>query len=120
MTRRKPVNKPRGKPFQGGKDARRNMGGNLNAAAQSYEIRFRNALASNLKPDEFALIVIEEVRRHRPGAREFYADRLMGKVMQTVGGQGGGPIQAKMIVEVIHTREPDAGSGNGGNGDKRK
>lgn len=103
MTRRKPVNKPRGKPFQDGPDERRNMGGNLNAAAQSYEIRLRNALAEKLDPEEFAAIIIEEVRRHRPGAREFYADRLMGKVSQPTDHSG----------EIKHVLSFDFGSDNG-------
>ena len=82
----RPKGKPRGKPFTGKDDPRSNGGGNLNAAAQSYGIQFRNALANGLPPREFAAIVIEDVKRHRPGAKEFYADRLLGKVSQPVSG----------------------------------
>lgn len=86
MTTSKPGKSPKPGTFQKGDDPRRNVAGNLNKAAQSYEIRFRNALASKLKPETFAAIVVEEVKRHRPGAKEFYADRLMGKVTQPIGG----------------------------------
>lgn len=74
--------------FKKGPDPRRNMGGNLNAEAQSYEIRFRNALAMKIEPDEFASVVAEEVRRHRPGAREFYAKWLMGEGKDKVEHSG--------------------------------
>ena len=77
------------------------MGGNLNAAAQSYEIRFRNALADNLDPVEFAEIVIEEVRRHRPGAREFYADRVMGKVKDKV--EHSGDVGLRILDRIVKT-----------------
>ena len=87
MKTRKPGKSPNAGSFKKG-DPRINKAGNLNAAAQSYEIRFRNALANGLAPEEFAGIVIEDVRKHRPGAREFYADRLMGKVAQPVGLSG--------------------------------
>ena len=86
MSARKPVNMPRGKPFVKGADSRRNRGGNLNAEAQSYEIRFRNALAKGLAPEEFADLVIKDVKSRRPGAKEFYADRLMGRVTQPISG----------------------------------
>lgn len=94
-----------GKPNKGSfkkGDPRCNRNGNLNAAAQSYEIRFRNALASGLDPEEYAAIVIEEVRRHRPGAKEFYADRLMGKVSQPVSGAM--TMDGKLTVEFVETR----------------
>jgi hypothetical protein len=100
VTRSKSVNRPRGKPFVKG-DPRINHG-NKNHAAQSYEILFRNALATGLPPEEFASIVIEDVRRHRPGAKEFYADRLMGKVTQPVGGNV--TIDGKLIVEFVETK----------------
>jgi hypothetical protein len=103
MNSRKPAKRPRGKPFAKGNDPRRNMNGNLNAEAQSYEIRFRNALAEGLSPKEFAGIVIEDVRRHRPGAKEFYADRLMGKATQPISGSLGldMEIKAKQIHDAI-------------------
>lgn len=109
MTGRKPAKSPRGKgrPFQKGEDRRRNMGGNLNAAAQSYEIRFRNALAEKLAPEEFAEIVIQEVRKHRPGAREFYADRLMGKVKDRLEHSGEVKTDNKLTVEIVHVK-PEA------------
>jgi hypothetical protein len=91
----KAVKKQRGKPFAKGPDSRRNSaGGNRNHEAQSYTIRFANALAKKLDPEEFADIVIDEVRHHRPGAREFYADRLMGKISQPLehSGPDGGPM----------------------------
>ena len=108
MKTRMPGKSPKPGTFQKGDDPRRNKGGNLNAAAQSYEIRFRNALASNLTPEEFARLVIEEVRRHRPGAKEFYADRLMGKSPQPLAHSG----------EVSHTLKFDFGiNGENGNGE---
>jgi len=103
----RPKGKPRGKPFTGKDDPRSNRGGNLNAAAQSYEIRFRNALASGLPPAEFAAIVVESVKRNRPGAREFYADRLLGKVTQ--------PIEAEqnIVYRVIYEKPKDKVDANG-------
>jgi hypothetical protein len=98
VTGNKSARRGPGKPFVKG-DPRINHGGNLNHAAQSYEIRFRNALAEGLPPAEFAAIVIEDVRRHRPGAREFYADRLLGKVSQPV--QGNMTVDGKLIIEVV-------------------
>jgi hypothetical protein len=100
VTDNKPAKRGPGKPFVKG-DPRINHGGNLNRAAQTYEILFRNALAQKLTPQEFAAIVIEDVRRHRPGAKEFYADRLMGKVTQPVNGKVS--VDGKLIVEVIKT-----------------
>lgn len=75
--------KPR-KPgtFQEGWDQRRNTAGNCNHALQSYEVRFNNALAEKLPAEEFAGIVAEEVRRHRPGAREFAGKHLIGEPTQ--------------------------------------
>jgi len=102
MSDSKPVNTANLKPFKKGFDPRRNKGGNLNAAAQSYEIRFRNALATGLAPEEFAAVVIDEVQRHRPGAREFYADRLMGKISQPVSGNM--TMDGKLVVEFVETR----------------
>jgi hypothetical protein len=87
--------------FRKGDDPRRNKGGVHNAALQSYEIRFKNALAEKLPPEELADIVIEEVRRHRPGAREFYADRLLGKVVQPVNGAV--KMDGKLTIEVVKT-----------------
>jgi len=103
------VSKPDGSPkrkaprsaFKPGEDSRRNKGGNLNAAAQSYQIRFHNALASGLPPTEFATLVIEDVRRHRPGAREFYADRLLGKVTQPIAAE------QNIVYRVIYEKPKD-------------
>jgi hypothetical protein len=102
MSDSKRVNTANLRPFKKGFDPRRNKGGNLNAEAQAYEIRFRNALAKGLAPKDFADIVIEDVRRHRPGAKEFYADRLMGRVTQPVSGNM--TMDGKLIVEFVETR----------------
>jgi hypothetical protein len=75
---------PIGRGFKKGHDARRNTGGVNNRALQSYTVLFKNALAEGLPPKEFAEIVIKSVRRNQPGAREFYADRVMGKVKDDV------------------------------------
>lgn len=80
---KRPRGRPRGKPFIKN-DPRSNKAGSHNAALQSYTINFLNALASKIKPEELADLTVEDVRRHRPGAREFVADRLMGKVTQPV------------------------------------
>jgi len=82
MTDSKPVRRGKGKPFVKGPDPRRNLAGNLNAEAQSYEINFRNALADGLSPREFAQIVAEGVRRNRPGYKELAAKYLIGEPAQ--------------------------------------
>jgi hypothetical protein len=103
----KPVKTPRKGQFQKGHDKNRNMGGNKNAALQSYQVRFNNALAEKMPPEEFAAIVADEVRRHRPGAREFAGKHLVGEPAQKheFTGQDGGPIQA--IVKFIMPRPGD-------------
>jgi hypothetical protein len=98
----KPVKKPRGKAFAKGNDARRNMAGNLNAELQSYEIRFHNALAQKLSPDEFAQIVADDVRHRRPGAREFAGKAL--RVAQERMEFSTAP-DMKMTLEVVHVDE---------------
>jgi hypothetical protein len=79
MKNSKPVKSPRKGQFQKGEDPRRNMAGNLNAELQSYEINFRNALAKGITPGDLAAISIEDVRRHRPGSKEFVAKWLMNE-----------------------------------------
>ena len=76
MSTSKPGVSPKPGTFKKGKDDRRNMAGNLNAALQSYEVRFRNALALGLPPEEFAQMVADDVRHRRPGAREFAGKAL--------------------------------------------
>ncbi len=101
MTHSEPVKTPRKGQFKKGHDPHRNMAGNKNAARQSYTVRFNNALAEGLSPEEFAAICIEDVRRHRPGAKEFYADRLMGKISQPL--EHSGDIGFRVIDRVIKT-----------------
>ena len=71
-----------------------------NPQQRGSELRnpFRNALAKKLPPADFAKIVVEGVRSNRPGAREFYADRLLGKMTQ--------PIQADhdIVYRVIYDK----------------
>lgn len=101
MTISKPDGTPKRKApksaFKPGPDPRRNTGGNLNAEAQSYEIRFRNALAEKLPPEEFADIVVEDVRRHRPGAREFYAKYLVGEPVQKHAVDHSGEVKLPVV-----------------------
>ena len=76
------------------------MGGNLNAEAQSYEINWRNALAKNIPPQEFAAIVAEGVRRNRPGYKELAAKYLLGEPTQKI--EHSGEVGGKVVVEVVH------------------
>jgi hypothetical protein len=72
--------KPRGKGVPFGKgDSRINRKGPLKAELQGYEIRMRNAAPSKLDADEFIGIVADEVRHHRPGAREFWGKYIVGE-----------------------------------------
>ncbi len=91
MKHSKPVHPvPKGlKPFKPGPDRRRNMGGNLNAALQSYEVRLKNAAANKLLPEDFALILAEEVRHHLKGAREFWGKYIIGEPTQKHEHSGG-------------------------------
>ena len=76
-----------GKPFKKGDDPRRNKG-NKNAGAQAFAIKFRNALAEKISPDEVADILIAEVKKKRPWAIQEYLDRLMGKSAQPIEHSG--------------------------------
>jgi len=114
MTKRKSAkickqsaNKPRGKPFASGTDPRRRTGKPRREARerQSYTIRFKNALANGLEPDEFAEIVIQEVRHHKPGAKEFFAVRLMGNITQPVDTT----IAGTVIFQMPRPTKPEGG-----------
>jgi hypothetical protein len=95
------------------------MGGNLNAALQSYELTMRNAAPDKLGPEEFIEIVADEVRHHRPGAREFWGKYIVGEPVakHELNLKTAEPL----IIKVIFVREDGKpGNGNGGNGDKKE
>jgi hypothetical protein len=89
----KKISKPGKRPnpgwFKKGPDPKRNMGGNLNAALQSYEVRMKNSAAEKLPPEEFAEILADDVRHHRPGAREFWGKYIIGEPAQKHEVSGG-------------------------------
>lgn len=117
MTRSKPVKRPRGKPFCNGPDERRNKGGNLNAELQSYEVRMRNAAPGKLGPEEFIGIIADEVRHHRPGAREFWGKYIVGEpVQQHDVNVKGVPALTVKVVFVKDGEKPGNGNGNGNGG----
>jgi hypothetical protein len=92
VTDSKPAEKRHGgRPFQKGSDSRRNSRGNLNKEAQSWEIRFRNALARKLPPEKAADVLITAYKRGHGWAADEVNSRLMGKVTQ--------PIAADMTVK---------------------
>ena len=87
MTHRRAVNTANLKPFKKGADPRRNSG-NKNAEAQSFSIKFRNALAKKLSAEKVAEILIEEVKRKKPWAIQEFLDRLTGKSTQPLEHSG--------------------------------
>lgn len=118
MTGSKPAT---GRPFQKGADPRRNKAGNLNAEAQSWEIRFRNALAKKLDPEKAADLMVRAYLRAQAWAVNESHERLMGKVAQGVAIGGSDGSGAAIRIEVIHLQgEGGNGNGNGGNGSEAK
>ncbi len=73
--------RPRGKPFVKG-DPRIHNGSNLNQEALKAPMKFRNALVKMLPPDEFAQIIMEGIKRNRPGYKEFYGKYILGEPTQ--------------------------------------
>ena len=84
--------------FKPGDDPRRNKAGNLNKEAQSWEIRFRNALARKLSPEKAAGILFTAYKRGHAWAVDEVNSRLMGKVSQ--------PIQAdqNVVFRIIYDK----------------
>lgn len=107
MKNNKAVKTPRKGQFQKGEDPRRNKAGVHNAERQSYTILFENAMAKGLSPEEFAELCIYDVRRHRPGAKEFFADRVMGKVTQPLSGDFDIGLKAKDIFAVMRKADEE-------------
>jgi len=107
--------------FQKGADPRRNSGGNLNAEAQSWEIRFRNALAKKLDPVKAADLMTKAYLRAQAWAVNESHERLMGKVSQALEHSGAIKTNDKLVLEVVHTRpeKVEGGNGNGNGGEKK-
>ena len=74
------------KPFQKGKDSRRNPTGALCKEAAAFSMKFRNALAKKGNPDELAEILWKYAKQGRPWAIDIILERLMGKVTQPISG----------------------------------
>lgn len=101
----KPVEKRHGgRPFQKGADPRRNKAGNLNKEAQSWEIRFRNALAKRLSPEKAAATIIKAYLRAQPWAVDEANCRLIGKVTQPI--QADQHIVYRVIYEKAKKEQP--------------
>lgn len=118
MTRSASVKKPRGKPFPKGPDPRRHVHGSKNIEAVQYPIEAVNEMARLLPPKEWAAIIVEGVRRNRPGYKELYAKYVMGEPVQHQEIKLTGN---KLTVEVVHVpgaEIPGGTGGNGGNGKK--
>ena len=85
MVNSKPAKKkPRGKPFTGADDPRRNNEGNLNAEAQSWGINYRNWLAKKLTPEQAAEVTVDAYKRKQAWAVHEVNERLGGKVTQPI------------------------------------
>jgi hypothetical protein len=94
-----------GKPFKNGDDPRRGKNGRVCAERASWAVKFNNAMAQKITPDDVAEILIKEVRRGRPWAIELYLDRVIGKASQPIEHTG----------EIAHKLKFDFGE-NGENG----
>lgn len=91
--------------FRRGADPRRNSRGNLNAEAQSWEIRFRNALAKKLNPDKAADLVVKAYLRAQAWAVAETHERLMGRVTQPFDHSG--EIDGKLTVEFVTIKDEE-------------
>lgn len=111
------VKKPRGKgrPFKKGFDPNRHVHGSKNVEAVQYPIAAVNEMVRLLPPKEWAAIVVEGVRRNRPGYKELYAKYVMGEPVQQHDVNLNTP--NKLLVEVVMVRADDSDNGNG-NGHK--
>lgn len=81
---RKPK-KPRGKgkPFvKNDPRIQAGLGSNLSREALQAPMKFRNALIKLLPADEFAQIIMEGIKRNRPGYKEFYGKYILGEPVQ--------------------------------------
>ena len=90
-----------GRPFQKGDDPRRCKGGR-SKEAQSFGLRFGNALATGGDPKEIADVLWEKARRGQPWAIEILLDRLIGKPKDNEG-------QPKAFIVVYADEKPDGG-----------
>lgn len=97
------VKKPRGKgrPFVKGPDVRRHVHGPKNVEAVQYPIEAVNEMARLLPPREWAAIIVEGVRRNRPGYKELYAKYVLGEPIQRQEVKLTGD---KLTVEVVHVK----------------
>ena len=77
--------KPRGKPFKGKDDPRIWKGGARSQDAQSFALRFMNALSTGGDPKDISDILWAEAKRRRPWAIEMLIDRLIGKPRENEG-----------------------------------
>lgn len=94
------VKKPRGKgkPFLPGPDSRRHVHGPKNVLAVVYPIEAVNEMAKLMPPKEWAKIIVEGVRRNRPGYKELFAKYVLGEPPQRHehSGANGGPINSQV------------------------
>jgi len=84
LARSKPK-KPRGKgrPFvKGDPRIKTYHGGKLSQEVIDAPIKFKNALTKLLPADEFAEIIMEGIKRNRPGYKEFYGKYILGEPVQ--------------------------------------
>jgi len=95
--------KPRGKgrPFAKGPDERRHVHGPKNVEAVLYPIEAVNEMARLLPSKEFAKIMVEGVRRNRPGYKEIYVKYVLGEPVRRQEVKLTGD---KLTVEVVHTK----------------
>lgn len=108
MTHNSTVKTANLKPFKKGSDSRRNPTGALCKEAAAFSMKFRNALAKKITPDELADIIIDAANRRRPWAIDIILERLIGKVTQPITG------------EMDHNLFFDFRENGNGNGDKGK
>jgi hypothetical protein len=87
--------------FKPGPDKRRHVHGSKNVAAVQYPIEAVNEMARLLPPKEWAAIIVEGVRRNRPGYKELYAKYVMGEPIQR---QEVNITGKSLTVEVVHTK----------------
>lgn len=105
MSRSSTVKTENLKPFKKGKDERRNPTGALSREAAAFSMKFRNALAKKMSPEDVADILINEVKKKKPWAIQEFLDRLMGKSTQPIEHSG------NVGIPVFKMPRPKKGSG---------
>jgi len=74
------------KPFKKGADSRRNPTGAMSRERAAWSIKFHNALAEKLTPEDAADLLIKAFKARQSWAAQEILDRLLGKVTQPVSG----------------------------------